>query len=89
MDADQKFAELLTLHGMERCPACGKVVDRADVAWNNQDTEAGTPYATIEIICLKCGTSIAHLDTWYPSIDSFDELVDILEDELQKGGEWS
>lgn len=68
---DERFAEILEEHGLDVCKECDKTVDRSDVAWNNASTEAGTPCATLEIICAACSNSILHIFSWWPGIETF------------------
>ncbi len=76
MTADEKLTAILAEHGKTECPSCGKKIDRADVAWNNADTEAGTPFTWVEIQCLACQTEIIHFSSWYPAADDLDDLIE-------------
>jgi hypothetical protein len=70
----------LRRRGVSPCK-CGRVIDRADVAWNNACSEAGTSYSTVTIICLACDAPIAYWRSWYPEIEDFEELIDhVLDD---------
>ena len=74
--AERRFGELLAERGMERCPTCGRRIDRGDVAWTNGATEYGTPWSMVQIICQQCDTEIAHVLSWWPEIDDFPEAVE-------------
>jgi len=77
-EAEKYFREILLEHSMSNCPICGKVIDRGDVAWNNASTEAGTPCCSVEIQCLGCDTEIAHIESWWPGIDDFEDVIEVL-----------
>lgn len=77
--ADETFKRILTDHGSEKCWSCGRELDRGDVAWNNASTEAGTPFAVLEIICQACDSEVMRCQTWWPAIDDFEEFVEVLE----------
>lgn len=76
---DKRFAAILKEHRATNCPNCAKKIDRNDISWNNPSTEAGTPFCVIDIICIECKKSIAHVNSWYPSIEDFDEVLYVLE----------
>jgi hypothetical protein len=76
MTTDEKLTAILAKHGKSNCPKCGRLLDRGDVAWNNADTEAGTPFTWVEIQCQQCDTEIAHFSSWWPGADDLDELVE-------------
>jgi hypothetical protein len=73
------FQEVLKKHNAVHCKECGRKIDRGDVSWNGAANEYGTPYSTIDIICQGCETSVAHVMSWYPSIDDFSEAVQVLD----------
>ena len=74
-EADRRFAELLVEHGLNQC-VCGRKFDRGDVAWNNGQTEEGTEYTTVEIICQACGAEAVRVSSWWPWADDFEDLVE-------------
>lgn len=73
-EADSRFAGFLSEQGLSPCK-CGRVIDRADVAWNSGETEAGTGYSVVEVQCISCLEEITHWSSWYSEIDNFEELV--------------
>lgn len=79
MNSNKKFKRILERNNLLFCE-CGKEIGREDVMWNNGCTEVGTPFAIIEVICTKCQKEITRVSTWWPSIDNFEELVDVLEE---------
>jgi hypothetical protein len=84
-EADDIFAQFLEEKGISPCE-CGRVIDRADVAWNNAQTESGTPLSFVEVQCLNCQAEIIYWSSWYPDISSFEELVEhVLEDAERSG----
>lgn len=85
MDADKEFKRIMSEHGKDKCPNCGKEIDRGDVAWNNRSTDAGTDYATGEIQCSACDTEIANGSSWYPGADDFEEFVENLLEDILDG----
>jgi hypothetical protein len=76
MTSDEKLAAVLVEHGKSNCPSCGRIIDRGDVAWNNAQTESGTPCTWVQIQCVKCESEIGHFWSWWPGADDFDDLVD-------------
>jgi len=78
---DEKFREVLRAHGKEFCPDCGRHLTRMDAAWNNGETDAGTGHCVLEVICAACSCEIACVHSWYPSIDHFEEFIEVLENE--------
>lgn len=74
-EVDEAFAAFLTENSLSPCK-CGRHIDRADVAWNNGETEYGTPYSYVEIQCLGCQEEIASWSSWI-DFDSFEDVVDI------------
>ena len=81
---DEKFTGILKTIGIEKCPDCGKCVDRGDVAWNSASTEAGTGYSVLEILCQQCDTEVYRTVSWYPSIGDFEEFVSVLTEEINE-----
>jgi len=79
---DIRFSNLLIKINKNKCPNCGKEIDRGDVAWNCACTEAGTECSILSIICQKCSTEIIYEDSWNPGIENFEEFVLELEDIL-------
>jgi len=84
--AEARFAEILTERGLATCPDCGRRIDRGDVAWNSGETEAGTGYSDVHIICQECGRAIARIQSWYSDIPSFEECVEMVLDSSDE--EW-
>ncbi|MBD1379145.1 hypothetical protein [Metabacillus arenae] len=80
---DIEFSKVLKKYNKHICPNCKRGIDRGDVQWNNATTEYGTGYSVLEIICEKCYTEIVYLHSWYPTIDTFDEFVEVLDNELK------
>jgi hypothetical protein len=76
MTADEQLKKILIEKGLENCRSCSREIDRGDIAWNSPSTEEGTDYTVVQITCQQCGTEIAHVTSWYPSADSFEELVE-------------
>jgi hypothetical protein len=81
MTEDERLAEILSEHGATNCPKCLRIIDRGDLAWNAGDTEAGTPYSTVHIICQRCDTEMAQVFSWYPGMDDFDDVLRVLEED--------
>lgn len=80
LQADTIFHDFLVDMKLTPCK-CGREIDRADVAWNNAETEAGTPHSSVTIQCVSCQEGIAWWHSWWPEIESFEELVErVLDD---------
>lgn len=73
------LADVLSCHNAVRCPSCAREIDRGDIAWNSGETEAGTGYSMVEIICQGCDTEIVHIDSWFPGIDDFADVIYVLD----------
>jgi len=82
MGNNDVLRELLKERGVSPCAVCGRELDMGDVAWNNAATEAGTGFTIVEIICQGCDTEAAKINSWYPGIDTFDELVYVIKTDL-------
>jgi len=80
--AQRRLATILQAHAATFCPTCGRHLDCGDLAWTRGQTEAGTAFSTVEIVCQACDTSIAHVSSWYPA-ETLEEVLDLLEDEWQ------
>lgn len=74
----KRLRNILQEHDADVCE-CGHYIGFGDIAWNNGCTEYGTGYSTVEIQCVGCDREIAHIDSWYPSIDDRDDLLGVLE----------
>lgn len=79
---DNELKRTLRQNNLEFCQ-CGRAFDRGDVAWNNGESEYGTPYSTLEIICLNCGTEAVRIDIW-TNIEGFGEFITELQYQLEK-----
>lgn len=77
---EERLARVLEEKGLDRCK-CGRIIDRGDVAWNEAATEAGTDYTTVIIQCQACDEELLYVHSWWPWVDGFDEVIDIIEDE--------
>jgi len=75
---DARLAMLLKDKGKANCPACGRVLDRGDVSWNNGCTSEGTGYSTVFVVCQACDTNIALISSWYPEIEDFADVLHVL-----------
>jgi hypothetical protein len=75
-EADKTLSRKLDEMGKTKCPNCGRILDRGDVAWNSASTEAGTDYSRAHIQCQACETEIADWWSWYPCADTFEEFVE-------------
>jgi hypothetical protein len=69
---DELLEQALAAHGKSNCPSCSRKIDRGDVAWNDGDTEAGTPYTHVEIQCQQCETEIVNFCSWWPGGSQYD-----------------
>lgn len=77
-DQDGRLRAILARHNASACTNCGRIIDRGDIAWNASSTMAGTPTSFVEIQCQACDTEIAQVFSWWPSVQSFREAVNIL-----------
>jgi hypothetical protein len=77
---DEELSKVLKGKNAEKCPRCGRVLDRGDCAWNTGQTEPGTPFSDLYIRCQKCDTEIKHISTWY-FVESFEEFIEQLNEE--------
>ena len=82
MDEDILLLEVLKRKGKDSCPKCGRKIDRGDLSWNNSTTEAGTDYSVVECQCQECFSEVFMFHTWYPSIDTIEELIQEIDFEL-------
>jgi hypothetical protein len=85
-EADNLFAQFLADRNLSPCQ-CGRKIDRADVAWNCGQTEAGTEYSCVEVQCLNCLEEIIYWTSWHSDITDFEDLVEnVLEDAPSEQG---
>lgn len=73
-----KLGEILKKHNAERC-SNGHKIGFGDIAWNCASTEAGTDFSTVDIICTLCGLEVVLIRSWYPWIETADELLSVIE----------
>jgi hypothetical protein len=83
MTDDEELARILAEHKTTACPSCGHEIGFGDIAWNNGDTESGTPYSYVDIQCAVCQGPIAQIHSWWPEITDNDDLLRALGE-----GEW-
>ena len=76
----QRLRDILLEHKSLFCGCCGHEIGFGDIAWNNGQTEYGTPYTMIEVQCEACQNEIAQISAW-TEIESNDDLLDVLSDE--------
>lgn len=81
---DQELGRILREWDIARCRACGRLMDRGDLAWNNGQTEAGTEFSVVYVTCQACGTEMLQYKTWYTPIDDVGELVWVLDHDIGK-----
>lgn len=55
--------------------SCGQPLQWGDISWNNGSTEAGTPYASLQIECPNCGMDILCKSEWTEIEDEEDILI--------------
>lgn len=82
-EIDRRIQEILEERGYAACPECGRHLDRGDIAWNGAITEAGTDHCFVEIQCQQCDAEVVSFYSWYPGIESLDELVYVLDEDLE------
>ena len=75
--------DLLKEKGVSPCQSCGRVLDMGDIAWNNCCTEVGTGFCTIDVICLRCDTEAAYIESWYPYIEDIDDILYVIKTDLE------
>lgn len=77
--------------GSPICPYCNNALSPAALEYYNRASEAGTDCCNIEIICDVCDKEIWRGGSWYPGIDTKDELLDVaaavLSKQIPAGGE--
>jgi hypothetical protein len=76
---DTRLSAVMEAHGASLCRHCGRALDRGDLAWNGGQTEAGTQWSVVEIICQACSQEAARVSSWYAPCDDLDEAIGILE----------
>lgn len=75
---DERLQLLLAKHRTRRCKECGHRIGWGDIAWSNGSTEVGTGYCSVEIQCAVCNHEIVYFNSWYPGIESRNELLYVL-----------
>jgi hypothetical protein len=78
----KSLSQILKKHEKDTCSECDREIVKEDCSWTNGETEWGTPHSTLSIDCI-CGENILFIATWWPSIDSFDEFLDVLEENIR------
>lgn len=82
---EEKLKNILREHGAESC-SCGHELGFGDIAWNEGQTEAGTPASWIQIQCLVCQRENAwiHSWTWFDEELSYEERTEKILSILEK-----
>lgn len=75
---------ILAEKGYEKCPECGRELDIGDLAWNEASTSEGTPMSMVVCQCQACNSNIFIIHSWTSSIDTVDELWDVLDSDLKE-----
>ena len=87
---EQEFAGLFAEYpsvrkaesGAPLCPYCGNALSPEALEFYNGSTEAGTDCCSIEITCDVCGKEIWRGGSWYPGIETREELIEVAADVL-------
>lgn len=77
-DLADRLTSVLTEHTATLCQQCQQPIGWGDIAWNNGETESGTPMTYIEIQCTSCQYEIAGIWSWWPGIDEHDFEADVI-----------
>jgi uncharacterized protein with PIN domain len=93
---DEEFARLFAPYpqveraesGVPSCPYCHDALSGRSLDYYNGATEAGTDYCTVEITCEACGRMIWRGGSWYPGVETRDELTHVVEDALADEWYW-
>jgi len=84
---DVRLKNVLKEHDAEKC-ICGHKIGWGDLAWNEGQTEAGTPCSSVYIECQACLTELAwiHSWKWFTEDEDYkiDRLLTILEQDWRK-----
>jgi hypothetical protein len=86
---ENRLKEILRKHNAEFC-TCGQEISLGDIAWNEGQSEAGTPASWVQIVCPACQREIAwvHSWTWFDEdlSDSkrIEKVLTILEDDWRE-----
>lgn len=81
---NERLKKVLIDHNAEFCD-CGHEISFGDIAWNEGQTEAGTPTSWIHIQCQACQTEMAWVSSWtwfdeeLTDNERLDRVVSILE----------
>ena len=81
---NEKLKALLKERGYGFCTVCKRELDQGDLAWNNGNTESGTPYSIVVCNCQACDTEIFLCRSWYPEIDDLKDVCYVLENDLKR-----
>jgi len=74
--------------GMPTCPYCHTGLSPENLEhWNNV-TEAGTPYCDIEIRCHHCTKVVLRGGSWWPGIETHQELRDVANEVISEEITW-
>ena len=84
---DADLAEVLAELGIATC-ACGHAIGWGDLEWGQGQTEAGTSYVVLDVICSACHVKVlaAH-QSWHPWVEEPWDLLAVLGDEAARRAE--
>ena len=78
IDNNKLFCSILLNNNKNICPVYGRIIDIGDMAWNNGESDYGSPCSVIECQCQKCGTEIFHFSTW-GEMENIDAVINEIE----------
>lgn len=79
-----RLKKILRQHNTEFCTSCRHEIGFGDIAWNEGQTEAGTPTSWIQIQCLSCQKEIAWISSWTWFNEDEDRQVETILGILEK-----
>ena len=70
---------LLAQHHCAHCPHCGHYIGWGDIAWNDGESEDGTPQSDIYIVCEGCQRALAHIQAIAYPLRSLGDVIALLQ----------
>ena len=70
---------LLEQHSCARCPHCGHYIGWGDMAWNEGESQDGTPHSDIFILCEGCQHELAHIQALAYPLRSMNDVIAMMQ----------
>ncbi len=75
------LAMVLEKHNLTYCKSCGKLFDRNDIHYHVANYD-GTNRSVVEIVCSDCLFHAYECVSWYPTVNTLRQAINILDEEL-------